>query len=812
MLSIAALSEPSGAARYFVDHQEVDYYVDGETSAGQWTGEAARDLGLERDVSQAALIAVLEGLHPSGGFALVSQALGTHRPGWDCTFSAPKSVSILQALAPTSAAEKLTQAHHGAVRAALGILEREALVARRGRGGAVHERAAGLICATFTHHLSRNLDPQLHTHCLVPNLAPRADGTFGAIESRALYQWKMSLGAIYRAELAERVRALGYSVEEDGSSFRIAGVPKAAEKAFSTRRQEIETALAQAGESSSRRAEAAALRTRSHKVAVNGIDLDSRWDRQLQAVDMSRSALLTRVAEAYRDRDASMRVRQRDAAAVLRDLTEQQSVFYRRDIYKRLALDAQISGGGLDQLEVRVKEVTRHAEAVRLQDGRGELCFSTREMLALERRLVAEVTVHAASTEHALKKGSIDRAIETSAVQLSPEQTRAVIHCCSGGDVALVNGIAGSGKSTLARAVSHAYIGAGYRVIGAALSGKAAQSLELGSGIPSQTLHSLISDLKRGKSRLDRRSVVVLDEAAMVGSRLMARLHAHVRRSGSKLVLVGDARQLQPIEAGGIYNTLLQRVGCVSMTTIRRQREAWAADAVKDVAAGRAERVLATFEEKGLLVTDKDRDKLQDCLVRDWVDVTANGGFYFDAIMLAGTRADVAALNRKARDVLREHEKLSGEELTSDNDKPWAARDRILFQRNSRLLGVRNGDLGTVRSVAREADGLHFIVDLDNGSVVRFGADYPHIDHGYAVTVHKAQGSTVENAFVLVSEQMLDREWTYVSLSRSRGQTRIYCPDDLQIDLAHAMNRSRQKDTSLDYRLEDVAELEAEPD
>jgi conjugative relaxase-like TrwC/TraI family protein len=220
VLSLAALTEPAGAAGYFCQHREVDYYLEGAESGGRWNGKAALELGLHGEVVQDALLAVLEGRNPSGGMPLVTTSHGGHRPGWDCTFSAPKSVSILHALGSQTDAHRLAEAHDAAVIAALTVLEREALVARRGKAGKVHERAAGLLAATFTHHLSRNLDPQLHTHCLIANCAPRIDGTYGAIESKAIYQWKMSLGAIYRAELAERVRALGYAVEADGSSLR----------------------------------------------------------------------------------------------------------------------------------------------------------------------------------------------------------------------------------------------------------------------------------------------------------------------------------------------------------------------------------------------------------------------------------------------------------------------------------------------------------------------------------------------------------------------------------------------------------------
>ncbi len=799
MLSIALLSGSGGAADYFCEHREVDYYVDGNSTNSHWVGAAARDLGLSGEVGTAVLIAVLEGRHPSSGSCLVPSTRDTHRPGWDCTFSAPKSVSIIQALASTEAAGRLNEAHDAAVRAALGVLEREALVARRGRGGQVHERAAGMVAATFTHHLSRNLDPQLHTHCLIANLAPRTDGGYGAIESKAIFEWKMAAGAVYRAELSARLRTLGYVIEADGTSFRVSGLSKDIEKVFSSRRAEIEVALAKAGDSSPRDAEKAALRTRQQKVAVDGLHLDRRWDQRLQEVGISRAVMLKSIAEACRQRSRDAPTRPRDLAVILRALTDQQSVFRPRDVYKLLAIEAQLTGGGLEAIERRYQQVIRHAETVMLRDGRGELCFSTREMVALEARLVTAVMTATASSQHRLPPDRVARAIESATSTLSSEQRRAVEHCCSGRDIAIVNGVAGSGKSTMAKVIHEAYRSADYRLIGASLSGKAAQSLEAGSGIPSQTIHSLLADLDQDRASLDRRSVVVLDEAAMVGSRLMARLYARVRDSGAKLILIGDVRQLQPIEAGGIYNALLDRIGCASLTTIRRQREVWAAEAVKDVAAGHPERVLAAFEEHGQLVSDKDGAALRDRLVRDWFEASAAADKPADTIMLAATRTDVSTLNRCARAVLRHHQKIAEDELTDAHGTPWSAKDRILFTRNSRLLGIRNGDLGIVRTVLRESDGLHFVVDLDDRRVVRFGGDYPHIEHGYALTVHKSQGSTVEKAFVLMNVQMLDREWGYVAVSRARDATRLYCQEGLQLEMARALGRSRLKDTSLDY-------------
>lgn len=810
MLSISAIGDSAGAVQYFCEQREIDYYCDDGTDRGKWVGFGSQALGLTGEVTPSQLSVVFRGANPTTGEALVVAPRGIHRAGWDCTFSAPKAVSILQALSNAEDAQRLLKAHHESVRAALSLLEREAFVARRGKAGGRLERAAGLVGAMFTHHLSRNLDPQLHTHCLIANIAPRFDGSTGAIESKSLFQWKMAAGAAYRAELSCRLRALGLGIQPEPNGFGIVGLPKAAEVALSTRRQEIEIALSVAGRSSARSAEVASLRTRQQKINPEGLDLDRKWDGQLATAGLGREGLLASVAEANKEAmptRASLRCR--NAREILTELTAQRSVFKAEDLVRSLAAEALVRGEGLTWISHRHQEIVESMDVVQMVDRRGVRCFSTPEMRALEQDIISGVQARARQRRHAIDPRLLKKS--TLGLELTSEQFRAVEHCCIGGDVALVNGIAGSGKSVLTGVVRKAYLSAGYRVIGVALSGKAAQSLQEGSGISSQTLHSLLGELDRGDLRLSPTIIVVLDEAAMVGSRLMARLDRHVARAGSKLLLVGDARQLQPIEAGGIYNALLHRMEHVSLTQIRRQREIWAAKAVIDMAEGRAERALADFGERGHLVMEKTAIELQHRLIDDWFHArSAVDRHTSETLILAATRADVASLNRRARDVLRMRGALSEADQLSASGMPWASNDRILFGRNSRLLGVRNGDLGTVRTVRQETDGLHLVVDLDKGGVVRFGPDYPEINHGYAVTVHKAQGSTVEQAFVLVNEQMLDREWAYVALSRARQQTKIYCPADLEMDLARVMNRSRQKDVSLDYAIDRAEDLQWE--
>ena len=288
--------------------------------------------------------------------------------------------------------------------------------------------------------------------------------------------------------------------------------------------------------------------------------------------------------------------------------------------------------------------------------------------------------------------------------------------------------------------------------------------------VRSQTLHNLLDELRSGKTTLGGRDVVVVDEAGMIGSRQMAELLDQAGAAKAKVVLVGDSRQLQPIDAGGAFRTLSNELGAARLTEIKRQKEEWARENVLSFAMGRSAMALKSFAERGLLTWNSDRQASAERVVGDWAksrseEPTAS------QLMLAGTRAEVAQLNELAR-----QSRLSAGELskglavaTSQGGREFSAGDRLLFLRNDKALGVKNGTLGTVESVRARGEFSELRVRTDQGQRVTVTTEqYNYIDHGYATTVHKAQGQTVDRAYVLLG-RMHDRELSYVSASRARG-------------------------------------------
>jgi len=366
----------------------------------------------------------------------------------------------------------------------------------------------------------------------------------------------------------------------------------------------------------------------------------------------------------------------------------------------------------------------------------------------------------------------------------------------------MVVGYAGTGKSAMLGVAREAWEAAGYQVRGAALSGIAAESLEGGSGISSRTIASLEHSWAQGREELTARDVLVIDEAGMIGSRQMERVMSAAQTAGAKVVLVGDPEQLQAIEAGAAFRALAERHGAAEITEIRRQHETWQRDATRELATGRTAEALGRYEAAGMVHAHETRDAARAALVEGWDEVRRTRP---DAsqVMLAHTRVDVAELNRLARGRMREGGALKGEDQvlgTERGERAFAVGDRLMFLRNERSLGVKNGTLGTVERV--DGGGLAVRLDGQERRRVSFDLkDYAHIDHGYAATIHKSQGVTVDRAHLLATEG-LDRHAAYVGLSRHREAVSLhYGAEDFKDrdQLARTLGRERAKDTSLDY-------------
>jgi len=339
-------------------------------------------------------------------------------------------------------------------------------------------------------------------------------------------------------------------------------------------------------------------------------------------------------------------------------------------------------------------------------------------------------------------------------------------------------------------------------VRGAALAGKAADGLEEGSGIKSQTVHSLLMQLDSGRTKLNSKTILAVDEAGMLSSGLTSRLVDHTTKAGAKLVLIGDDRQLQPIQAGGAFRAIKDELGAGKLSTIYRQKEEWARDAVHKFADGKSGKAISAYAEKGLVRVGTDADDTKKQLVSDWNKERTDDGR--SAVMLSGTRKDVHALNQLARsERVQAGEIEQGERVkTEQGEREFSKGDRVVFLKNDKTTGAKNGKLGTVENIERDGeDSCRMSVRGDDGKLATFSTkDYDRIDHGYATTVHKAQGVTVDRAYVL-SGSMHDRELSYVSMSRSRQETKLYVDSSKYksaASLARQMNTSHQKGTTLD--------------
>jgi Ti-type conjugative transfer relaxase TraA len=477
-------------------------------------------------------------------------------------------------------------------------------------------------------------------------------------------------------------------------------------------------------------------------------------------------------------------------------LTHQHATFTRQGLARLIHRHSD----GAEQFAALMAKVEAAPEMVRLgADDRGAERFTTRTMIATEARMERAAEALGAGRGH-----GVDASVQAEALAsrgLGDEQEAAFRHVTGEGDLALVVGYAGTGKSTMLGAAREAWAASGYSVRGATLSGIAAENLEAGSGIGSRTIASLEHGWSKGRDGLTSRDVLVIDEAGMVGSRQMERVLSHAAEAEAKVVMVGDPEQLQAIEAGAAFRALAERHGAAEITTVRRQAAKWQREATKALATGRTAEALSRYEAAGMVQVHDTRDAAKTALVTGW-DAERRAEPGASTVILAYTRADVADLNRLARERMREAGALGTDQtvMTERGERSFAPGDRVMFLRNERGLGVKNGTLGTVEQVT--TSGMAVRVDGDERRIVAFDLkDYADLDHGYAATVHKAQGVTVDRAHVLASTH-LDRHAAYVGLTRHRTSVALhYGRDDFRDgdQLARGLGRERAKDTTLDY-------------
>jgi Ti-type conjugative transfer relaxase TraA len=538
------------------------------------------------------------------------------------------------------------------------------------------------------------------------------------------------------------------------------------------------------------------LRIDHRTLEAQGINLEAQSKIGPKAAQRAMVRLAEHQALAQRNGDRLFK----EPEIALTAITRQQSTFTHQDLARfvnRHTVDSR-------QFDAVFEKIKAHPELVHLgQDDQQRDRFTTRDLLALETQMIHHVTQKSQTAHHLVAEQLMTQAMADK--QLSDEQQVALKHLTQGDDVACVVGFAGTGKSYMLGAAREAWEAQGYRVQGMTLSGIAAQNLVGGSGIQSHTVASRLWHWERDRERLTANDIVVVDEAGMLGSRQMAKIIEEAHRAGAKVTLVGDSEQLQAIEAGAAFRAMAERVGFVQMSEIRRQREPWQQQATRDFARERTAEGLWAYEQHDHVHTFNTKEAAMTGLVEQWDEVRSQSRDK-SQLMLAYTRDEVRALNEQARAMRHAQGELGQDHAveTSRGSRPLAEQDRLYFLRNeNRALRVKNGTLGTIEKI----NGDQLIVRLDHGDCeqarwVEFSLkDYNDIDHGYAATVYKAQGVTVDRTHVLASKYF-DRHSTYVAMSRHREGADLYVSrDDFPSfsNLSKNLSRERTKDVTLDY-------------
>jgi conjugative relaxase-like TrwC/TraI family protein len=868
---------------YYASLANEDYYHAGGEPPGLWVGSAAEKLGLNHQVDKELFLKLCDGFSLDGKPLTQNAGEKNHRAGYDLTFSAPKSVSVLWSQADPLTRLEIQRAQLAAVKEALAYLEDVAALTRRGKGGVEQERC-GLLIALFEHGTSRAQDPQLHTHAVILNIGFREDGTTGTLESRAFFRHKMAAGALYRTELARQLeeRLSVKALRAGKNTLELEGVDEKIISEFSKRREAIEEAMKASGAEGAARAAYFTLTTREKKEHVARELLFEKWQETGRELGFS--------AEKVFGRDREISCKEVAVEKAVSRITESQAYFTEKELVRRTAEEGQ--GSGLSARDaINAARSYLEQEAIHLGRMNGEQYFTTREIDALEKQMLSQVE---ASKKIDFEKGRQGTVAVSSS--LNEEQRKALYQITQKeGLIQVVSGMAGTGKTTLLNSAREIWEARGYEVKGLSLAAVAAKNLEEGAKIRSQTIAKFLysfdtqagkvaapkmddsarerkqmmrkiygeykhatwqwssEDKKRylgewfkptsefrheflyatwqiskkhrdylnaelvrrernqekEKPLIGNRTILVVDEAGMVGTRQMSRLIDIVSEKGAKLILVGDEKQLQPIEHGAPFKAIGDRLGRAELTDIKRQRDEWARDAVKSFAIGEANQGLRSFADHGLLtVTDSKREAM-NALINDWSKDRAT---YNETLILAGTRAETKVLNLMAQELRQVKEEL-GDRSIKVNGGIFFENDRVLFTKNKRQYGVNNGDLGTIKRIDERKGNVTVI--LDSGEKVRIPvAAYKEMELGYAVTTHKGQGKTVEKAFVLVGGEMDHREFSYVQMSRSRGETRIYTEKaevgDTLTERAKMMSKSQQKslaqDISAEQRHRDIVE------
>lgn len=768
--------------------------------------------------------------------------------GFDLTFSPPKSVSAIWGVADAGTQTLIAQAHHAAMRDTIALLEDRVAATRVGAGGIAQMPIVGVIATAFDHYDSRAADPQLHTHVVVSNKVQGEDGRWRMLDSRRLHKATVALSESYNAFVTDHTaRLLGVTWvpvdrgKDRNTGWEIEGVPAALIAEFSRRttggvdgaegieqvkNRLIDQYVVEHGRQPSaatiaKLRQQATLVTRPEKELHSLADLTADW-RAGAEVLLGEDAptwaqhLLDRGTTEARLRADDLGLEQiEDLASVVL-----MSVANRRATWGRWNLHAetmrQIMGVRFATTDDRIRvldQIIAHAEAESLRltpnydravpahyiDGEGnrfqpvdQIAYSSQDILDAEQRLLtySQRTGGPVLTARLVARHT-SRKIR--GVRLDPDQAVAITRIArSGLTLDLLVGPAGSGKTTALRALHRAWTAAHGResVIGLAPSAAAAEVLGDSLGVRAENTAKFLYEHHHGRWNLTAGQLVLVDESSLAGTLALDRITEHAAEVGAKVVLIGDWAQLSAIETGGAFGMLVRHRDQVpELTDVRRFAHDWEKIASLGLRHGNMD-ALDEYQWRGRLF-DGDAETMLDSIYEAWRTDRDEG---LRTLMIAGTGEMVAQLNERARADLIEAGQVEADGLRLHDGTTAGVGDLVVTRLNDRRLStgrawVKNGDRWQV--TRRYDDGSLAVRrlgkgDQSHGKALVLPAKYvrEEIELGYASTVHRAQGASVDTAHALVDPEASSRELFYVAMTRGKLRNHAYVivPDPHEIE------------------------------
>lgn len=766
----------------------------------KWFGSLAEELGLndENRDEKKDFAKLLAGFHPSKKQKLVQNAGNAKRTlGFDLTFSAEKSYSIAIASAEPSLREELLKAHERANNAALAWVQSE-LTSRVGKGGKKSIEVTGIAVRQVTHIDSRNGDPQVHTHNVLANVVRCADGKVRALDATPLVAKKLeqslkhTAGAIYRHQLAQEFQKLGFGIEREVVAdankkpmlvSSIVGIDKATCDAFSTRRKEI---IEASGDDTN--LNATAKQSRKKKSIDNEPTIVCA--NTLQRLEQMRKERLLGWNDVSELRGGVSRDIAMDTNALFAELHATNSTFSRYQFLecasRQVSLDKNLGISLQALLNVVMKD------EVVLQLGKDKFC--AKEHYELEMRIVYDACKRVNAENVKLSDDVVVRAIEkheeAQGFALSSEQHDAVRFVTQQtGGLACISGFAGTGKTATAGAYIRAFEASGFNVLGCSTSQLASEKLAEEARITAFNTTDLLNKLDSGKITFDSKTVLIIDEAGMVGAKSFHRLQQHIDAVGGKLIAVGDALQLTPIEAGSPFRKVIDEVGDVKQTEIRRQKNDELRATANAFYNGKAgSEIVASLQQAGRVHIGKADAMMQE-LARNYVNAKEPA---HEKLIVAQTNDDVNKISNCVRAGMRSKGLLISEDFTLmteksegrftfKEEKNFAIGDRVKLTKNDKKNGFVNGNVGVISAITRTENGLEISIEDDGGNVKTIPPSYRNITHAYASTVHSAQGQGMDRVFFYAGNTATSRNAFLVATTRAKQEFAVYAtPQRLQ--------------------------------